>query len=321
MRTAAAKPRVSSDWCRRCAAPDTVCRAPRRADRGRLHRRRRRRSAGSARARRAGTQRDHARRSGVRPTARPSRRWSRLWTLQAPVARSAVEQALPGAGRSAGARPVCSSSRAARCARCVDVRPYADDESSLVGRVRPDPRLDGRERRMQVDHVLGVSSASTSLAQLTIREPVGRALDLGTGSGVQALHLSRHSPGRGRHRRERALPRTGAARPRASTTSRRPAGRRPLRAGGGRDLRPVVQPALRDLAGNRRSADLPRLRACPVTRSCAGCWWRGASTPHGRRLVPGAGQLGTPDGPVRGRSGRRLVARDRLRRLGRAAGA
>ena len=41
--------------------------------------------------------------------------------------------------------------------------------------------------------MLGVSSASTTLAQLTVRRPVGRALDLGTGCGVQSLHLARHA--------------------------------------------------------------------------------------------------------------------------------
>ncbi len=41
--------------------------------------------------------------------------------------------------------------------------------------------------------MLGISPASTSLAQLTLRHPVGRSLDLGTGCGVQALHLARHS--------------------------------------------------------------------------------------------------------------------------------
>jgi hypothetical protein len=41
--------------------------------------------------------------------------------------------------------------------------------------------------------VLGVRPASTSLAQLTVREPVSRALDLGTGCGVQALHLAGHA--------------------------------------------------------------------------------------------------------------------------------
>ena len=75
----------------------------------------------------------------------------------------------------------------------VDVRPYADDDRDWWVVSDLTPGLDGGDRRMDPDHVLGVSSASTSLAQLTIREPVGRALDLGTGSGVQALHLSGHA--------------------------------------------------------------------------------------------------------------------------------
>ena len=76
----------------------------------------------------------------------------------------------------------------------LDVRPYAADDATA-----PDlwvvsdltPGLDGSPNRVGADHVLGISSASTSLAQLTLREPVGRALDLGTGCGVQALHLAR----------------------------------------------------------------------------------------------------------------------------------
>jgi methylase of polypeptide subunit release factors len=43
------------------------------------------------------------------------------------------------------------------------------------------------------DHVLGVGGASTTLALATVRRPVGTALDLGTGCGVQALHLGRHA--------------------------------------------------------------------------------------------------------------------------------
>lgn len=41
--------------------------------------------------------------------------------------------------------------------------------------------------------VLGVGGASTTLANITVRRAVRRALDLGTGSGVQALHAARHS--------------------------------------------------------------------------------------------------------------------------------
>jgi hypothetical protein len=55
------------------------------------------------------------------------------------------------------------------------------------------PGLDGAPITVSADYVLGISSASTSLAQLTVREPVGRALDLGTGCGVQALHLAGHA--------------------------------------------------------------------------------------------------------------------------------
>nr|WP_240939880.1 methyltransferase [Planosporangium flavigriseum] len=43
------------------------------------------------------------------------------------------------------------------------------------------------------EHVLGVGGASTTLAQSTIRKPVATALDLGTGCGIQALHLSTHA--------------------------------------------------------------------------------------------------------------------------------
>ncbi|BCB87832.1 DUF7782 domain-containing protein [Phytohabitans suffuscus] len=43
------------------------------------------------------------------------------------------------------------------------------------------------------DHVLGVGGASTTLAGATIRRPVGSALDLGTGCGVQSLHLAQHA--------------------------------------------------------------------------------------------------------------------------------
>jgi hypothetical protein len=43
------------------------------------------------------------------------------------------------------------------------------------------------------NHVLGVGGASLTLAALMIPTPVGRALDLGTGCGIQALHASRHA--------------------------------------------------------------------------------------------------------------------------------
>ena len=77
----------------------------------------------------------------------------------------------------------------------VDIRPYASDDGAS-GWVVSDLIAQGSTptvRPMRPDFVLGVSSASTTLAQLTVRRPVGRALDLGTGCGVQSLHLARHA--------------------------------------------------------------------------------------------------------------------------------
>ncbi|HET7530847.1 MAG TPA: methyltransferase, partial [Mycobacteriales bacterium] len=71
-----------------------------------------------------------------------------------------------------------------------DVAPHADDSHDWW--VVSD-RTSRSGRPVRPDHVLGVGSASTTLAQLTVRRPVRTALDIGTGCGVQALHLSRHA--------------------------------------------------------------------------------------------------------------------------------
>jgi hypothetical protein len=117
---------------------------------------------------------------------------TRLWLLQAAVPVSAVEGALPGL-----LDPLCAAGLLERSvgevrAR-VDVRPYATEDLDLWVTSDLTPGLDGAPTRVAADHVLGISSAATSLAQLTVREPVGRALDLGTGCGVQALHLAAHA--------------------------------------------------------------------------------------------------------------------------------
>ncbi len=131
---------------------------------------------------------------GLRATTggSPVETLTRLWLLQAPVAVDRVEAALPGL-----LDPLCGAGMLERSvdevrAR-VDVRPYAADDLDLWVAGDLTPGLDGRPSRLAPDHVLGVSSAATSLAQLTVREPVERALDLGTGCGVQALHLAAHA--------------------------------------------------------------------------------------------------------------------------------
>jgi methylase of polypeptide subunit release factors len=74
----------------------------------------------------------------------------------------------------------------------VDLRPYGADEGNLWVLSDLTPGLDGSPNRVDADHVLGISPAATSLAELTVREPVESALDLGTGCGVQSLHLATH---------------------------------------------------------------------------------------------------------------------------------
>jgi methylase of polypeptide subunit release factors len=118
---------------------------------------------------------------------------TRLWLLQRPVPTEALQAALPGLLAPLTAAGVLSSTGRQTRAE-VDVRPYASDDGAS-GWVVSDlsPGLDTVVAAMRPDFVLGVSSASSTLAQLTLRRPVTRALDLGTGCGVQTLHLARHA--------------------------------------------------------------------------------------------------------------------------------
>jgi hypothetical protein len=116
----------------------------------------------------------------------------RLWPLQAPLERARVDAALPGLVPDLIEAGILTASGDRVRAR-LDIRPYADETHDWWVASDLTPGLDGAARRMSPQHVLGVSSASASLAQLTMRTPVGRALDLGTGSGVQALHLGTHA--------------------------------------------------------------------------------------------------------------------------------
>jgi hypothetical protein len=116
----------------------------------------------------------------------------RLFLLQTTVAAAEADAALPGLVDRLAAEGFLERSVGEVAAR-LDCRPYAadDDEFWVVSDLTPG--LDGGPQRVGADHVLGISAASTSLAQLTIRDQVGTSLDLGTGCGVQALHLAGHS--------------------------------------------------------------------------------------------------------------------------------
>lgn len=124
----------------------------------------------------------------------------RTFLLQRPVPRAAVDRAFPGLVPAMIDTGLLADDGGTVRA-VVDLRPYASDETGPEGDgddpywVVADltPGLDTMITPIRPDYVLGVSSASATLAQLTVRRPIGRALDLGTGCGVQSLHLAGHA--------------------------------------------------------------------------------------------------------------------------------
>nr|WP_212754668.1 methyltransferase [Nakamurella aerolata] len=79
----------------------------------------------------------------------------------------------------------------------VDIRPHAatdaDGRADHEYLVVSDLDSDTRPGPVRHDHVLGIGAASMSLAGAVIRTPVRTALDLGTGCGIQALHIGEHA--------------------------------------------------------------------------------------------------------------------------------
>lgn len=77
----------------------------------------------------------------------------------------------------------------------VDLRPYsaADAHGELSWWLASDLGELATGGALEGEHVLGAGGASLTLAQVTVRDVVGRVLDLGTGCGIQALHASRHA--------------------------------------------------------------------------------------------------------------------------------
>lgn len=121
------------------------------------------------------------------PADEPLSTLVRLFLLGAPVSASAAARALAPLPVEAAADVVMRDGDEVRAA--VEVRPHAADDggswlvvSDFGSDVRPGPLTD--------DHVLGIGAASLTLAQAVPRRSGGRALDLGTGCGVQSLHLA-----------------------------------------------------------------------------------------------------------------------------------
>jgi methylase of polypeptide subunit release factors len=118
-----------------------------------------------------------------------------VFVLGLEVPQSRLEAALPGLGTGGAAALGLVEESGDAVRGLVDLRPYAavDALGTADWWLISDPGEVATGRPLAEDHVLGVGGASVTLARCTVRTPVDRVLDLGTGCGIQALHAARHA--------------------------------------------------------------------------------------------------------------------------------
>lgn len=127
----------------------------------------------------------------TRADSAPAAALVRLFTLGVEVSFDTVDAALPTL-RAEGLIALGLATRTGAGLRATcDLRPYGDEEHDWW--VASDLSVATRGAPLAPDHVLGIGGASVTLASWTPRPVVRRALDLGVGAGVQALHLAAHA--------------------------------------------------------------------------------------------------------------------------------
>lgn len=119
----------------------------------------------------------------------------RFFLLALPATAPELDAALPATGQLGLVALGLAEQHDGQCRSLVDLRPYAftdhGGEANLY--VASDLGAQQRPGVLRHDHVLGIGQASLTLAQSTVRSPVRKALDIGTGCGIQIFHLLRHA--------------------------------------------------------------------------------------------------------------------------------
>jgi hypothetical protein len=134
-------------------------------------------------------------RRAIRESGRPAAVLASVFLLGDPRTTAELESALPGSGVE-GAERLGLVSRDGDLVRArVDLRPYSFVDGDGVGNwwIASDPGELTSGGPLREDHVLGVGGASLTLSGLILPTPMGTALDLGTGCGIQAMHAARYA--------------------------------------------------------------------------------------------------------------------------------
>lgn len=119
----------------------------------------------------------------------------RLFVLGMPQPVSAVAAALPTAGVDGLVALGIARSEGESIRPTALIRPQSFVDADGIGEWWIASDLDevALDGALPADHVLGVGGASRTLAEIVMPIQVDRALDLGTGCGIQALLVARHA--------------------------------------------------------------------------------------------------------------------------------